>query len=876
MPPQNNDTGLLPSEPQRTNHRLKTVRYSITGIIVIAVVLLAFVSFLLITNYTSQTNLQQTLLEQFRIENSWRAQTLTYFFKERREDLINLASIRELSILFENRLRGASSEQVLKQFLQPIRERIVALLNHNRIGQEAAYLQVVLFDEKGAVLAQASTGERPGPLPPNVRQLINAGDRKGAILAEDRGRMILISTACFFRGRYAGQIVAWINPDYVADHVMIPQGTPQRTAFLATNTKTVYLPAGAPVAPAVQDLSDGFPVRFEEKTAGKRRIVKMIGLSIPVKETPFFLVTTAPLEDVLGGLEPGGLIAGMGILAIAIIGGGFIIVRTMTRSLMLQASLDTSLQHEHEVREKNRQLEKEISDRKQAEEALRRSEEQYRTLVEASPDVIFTLSSGDGVFRSINSTFEQITGWSRDEWIGRPFLDIVHPDDRHIARAKHQEALNGAGTLRYELRCLTKSGEYRVTELTTTDLRNDRAVAGRLGIARDITERNALEEKLRQAVKMQAVGQLAGGIAHDFNNILSVILSASDLLLLDMPEDNALRSHAEMILKSAERGAQLTRNLLTFSRKQILSMRTGDLNEIIRSVEPLIARLIREDLAFTVSLAPGELQCLADSMQIEQVLMNLAANASDAMSKGGRLTISTDRLTMDAEFKRVHGFGQDGNYAVLRVDDTGYGMDTRTRERVFEPFFTTKEVGKGTGLGLATVFGIVKQHRGYIEVRSEVGKGTTFTIYIPLITEPENSLSPAVQDIRPLGGKETILIAEDDEIVRTMLRSVLSGAGYRVIEAHDGRDAEMKFKEYQTDISLLVFDVIMPNTNGKKAYDAIRSLRSDMKCLFLSGYASDIIGQTGISEEEGGFLQKPVMPAVLLKKIREILDSRTK
>lgn len=850
---------------------MKTARHFITGIIVIAVVLLAFVSFLLITNYTSQKDLQQTLLEQFRIENSWRAQTLTYFFRDRREDLINLASIRELNVLFES----GSNEQ--KQLLPPIRERIVALLNHNRIGQEAAYLQVVLLDQKGVVLVQVSTGERPVPLPPNLKQLLHAEDRAGVILAEDRGRMILISTVCFFRGRQAGRIVAWINPDYIVDHVMIPQGTPLRTAFLATNTKTVYLPSGTPPpAPVVQDLSDGFPVRYKEKTAGKPMMQKMIGLSIPVKETPFFLVTTAPVEDVLGGLEPGGLIAGMGILAIAIIGGGFIIVRTMTRSLMLQANLDASLKHEREVREKNLQLEKEISERKQAEAALRQSEEQYRTLVEASPDVIFTLSYEDGVFRSINSTFEQITGWPREEWVGKSFLEIVHPDDRQIALAKHQEAMNGAGTLRYELRCLTKSGEYRVTELTTADLRNNGVVSGRLGIARDITERNALEEKLRQAVKMQAVGQLAGGIAHDFNNILSVIISASDLLLLDMPEDTALRSHAEMILKSAERGAQLTRNLLAFSRKQILTMRPGDLNEIIRSVETLIARLIREDLAFTVSLTPGELRCLADSTQIEQVLMNLAANASDAMSKGGRLTISTDRMTMDAEFKRIHGFGQDGNYAVLRVDDTGYGMDNRTREHVFEPFFTTKEVGKGTGLGLATVFGIVKQHRGYIDVRSEVGKGTTFTIYIPLITEPASDFNTTIRASRPIGGKETILIAEDDETVRTTLKSVLSGAGYRVVEAQDGQDAEKKYIEYQAEISLLVFDVIMPNKNGKQAYDAIRARRPDMKCLFLSGYTSDIIGQTGVSEEEGGFLQKPVMPAVLLKKIREILDSRTK
>ena len=857
------------------DRRLKIARHSITGTIIIAVVLLAFVSFLLTTNYTSQTNLQKTLLEQFRLENSWRAQTLAYFFKDRREDLINLASTREMSLLFEERARDAGGDQGRKQLLQPVKERFISLLNHYRIGQESAYLQIVLLDQKGTILVQASAADRPLTIPLDVKQLMDPAYRTGSVAAEDGSRTILISTACFFKGRHSGHIIAWINSDYVADHIMIPQGTPRRTAFLASSTKTVYIPAGGQPVPEVQDRSDGFPIRFYDR-AGGRVVQKMIGLSIPVKESPFFYVTIAPVDDVLGGFEPQGLIVGMGILAIAIIGGGFIVVRTMTRSLMLQANLDASLQHERDVREKNRQLEKEIIERKQAEEALRQSEEQYRTLVEASPDVIFTLSHRGGVFISINSTFEQITGWPRDEWIGRSFLEIVHPDDRPIAAAKHQEAINGAGTLRFELRCLTKSGEYRITELTTTDLRNDGMVVGRLGIARDITERNALEEKLRQAVKMQAVGQLAGGIAHDFNNILSVIISASDLLLLDIDEDSALRSHAEMIMKSAERGAQLTRNLLTFSRKQILTMRPGDLNEIIRSVEPLIARLIREDLGFTVSLTPGDLPCLADSTQVEQVLMNLAANASDAMSKGGQLTISTGRLMMDADFKVRHGFGQDGEYAVLRVEDTGSGMDDRTRERVFEPFFTTKEVGKGTGLGLATVFGIVKQHRGYIDVRSEVGRGTTFTIYIPLIVTASADFSSAVPVSRPLGGSETILVAEDDEVVRTMLKSVLAGAGYHVIEAQDGRDAEDKYRDRRSEISLLVFDVIMPNVNGKQAYDAIRALSPDIKCLFLSGYTADIINETGISEEEGGFLQKPVMPVLLLRKIRDILDSRKK
>ncbi len=561
----------------------------------------------------------------------------------------------------------------------------------------------------------------------------------------------------------------------------------------------------------------------------------------------------------------------MGILALVIIGGGLATVRVMTRTVLLQTRLDASLRHEQNVREKNIQLEKEIAERKQAEEALRNSEDRYRTLVETSPDVIFTVSLGDGIFRSINPVFEKITGWPRTEWIGRPFLDIIHPDYRAIALEKHREAINGAGVMRYDLRCLTRYGTCRIIEVTSAPLPQNGVVSGRLGIARDITERTVLEEQLRHAVKMQAIGQLAGGIAHDFNNILSVIIGACDLVLLDLQEGNPARSKIQMVLASAERGAQLTRNLLTFSRKQVVRMQAQNLNEIILSVEPLISRLIREDIRFSVDLAADRLLCMADSTQIEQALMNLAANARDAMAGGGKFTITSGRVIMDGQFRRERGFGREGEYAVIRVEDTGIGMDEKTRQRIFEPFFTTKDVGKGTGLGLATVFGIVKQHNGYIETKSEVGKGTVFIIYLPLIAASAERAGAAPE--QRLRGSETVLVAEDEGSVRAIITQILAKSGYRVIEAHDGEDAEVKFHAHRDEIDLLIFDVIMPGKNGKQAYDSIKKIRPDLKCLFLSGYTADVISNSGISEKEGAFLQKPVPPHILLTKVREILGA---
>ncbi len=840
------------------------------GFVIAVIALLAYVSFLLTSNYLSQKNLQRTLLEQFRLETVTRATTISYFFTERRDDLRNLALSREIAVFFENRALGMSMEYGLKQSLPPIKNLLASLIDRSRIDQESMYLQIVLLDEKSDLLVQVAETGRARLLSGEKKKYASPGHPAGMVFAEGPDRSILIATSYFFKGRYAGEIVAWINPAYISRHVVKPCEHPECTLSLVTAGKALYIPADQPDASGLPDHVSDQPFRYQEREPGKMSR-DMIGMAAAVKDTPFQLFSRQPAQALVGGLHPGRLLVGMVILALAIIGGSLTVVRVMARSVQLQAMLDASRDHEQNAREQNKRLEREIAERKQAENALRDSEDRYRTLVETSPDVIFTLSFGDGIFRSINPAFERISGWSRTEWIGKSFLDIVHPDDRALALEKHNEAVNGAGVIRLDLRCLTSSGEHRIIEVTTAPLLRNGAVSGLLGIARDITERTVLEDQLRHAVKMKAVGQLAGGIAHDFNNILSVIIGACDLVLMDLPEDNPGRSRIQMVLTSAERGAQLTRNLLTFSRKQVVRMQAGDLNEIILRAEPLIARLIREDIRFTVNPSQERLLCMTDGTQIEQALMNFAANARDAMTGGGQFTINTSRVTIDGAFRRERGFGREGDYALLRVADTGAGMDEKTKERIFEPFFTTKDVGKGTGLGLATVFGIVRQHNGYIEVKSKVGKGTVFLIYLPLMAEIADRAASLPAAERFLRGSETVLVAEDEGSVRAVITQILAKSGYRVIEAFDGEDAELKFQEHQGEIDLLILDVIMPKKNGKQAYDNIQKIRPDLKCLFLSGYTADIISNTGISEKEGAFLQKPVPPHLLLTKVREIL-----
>ncbi len=390
-------------------------------------------------------------------------------------------------------------------------------------------------------------------------------------------------------------------------------------------------------------------------------------------------------------------------------------------------------------------------------------------------------------------------------------------------------------------------------------------------IMNDVTEKKKLEDQLRHVQKMDAIGQLAGGVAHDFNNILTAIMGYGNILQMKMSADDPLRAFVDSILMSSEKAANLTQSLLAFSRKQIINPKPVRLSEIIKRVEKLLLRIIGEDIELNSRISEEEMTVLADSGQIEQVLMNLATNARDAMPDGGSLTITTEPVKLDRGYTKTHAYAKSGMYALIEISDTGVGIDRKTQERIFEPFFTTKETGKGTGLGLSIVYGIVKQHNGYINVYSEPGRGTTFKIYLPMIkseVEEAETADPAP----PKGGTETLLVAEDNTEVRRLAKAVLEDFGYSVIEAVDGQDAIEKFREHRDEVRMLVLDVLMPNKNGKEAYDEIRKERPDIKVLFSSGYSRDIVEKKGILSGRVNFISKPLSPRELLEKVREILD----
>ncbi len=511
-----------------------------------------------------------------------------------------------------------------------------------------------------------------------------------------------------------------------------------------------------------------------------------------------------------------------------------------------------------------------VTDRKRAKDALKESEERYRTAIESSNDGVAIIKGDEHLY--VNRKFVEIFGYdSVEELAGKPQSITVHPDDfPMVARYNEKRQKGEAVPSRYEFKGIRKDGapvHVEVSATRTTHLGEPVSLA----YLRDVTERKILESRLRQSQKMEAVGALAGGIAHDFNNILTVITGYGALLRMGMEKQGQMRIYVDQILEASQKAADLTKGLLTFSRQQAIELSPLDINDIVRGTEKLLKRLLTEDISLKARLAPRKIMVMADATQIDQILFNLAANARDAMKKGGTLIIETKVVELDGPFVKAHGFGEPGRYAVLSFSDTGAGMDSLTKEKIFEPFFTTKESGKGTGLGLATVYGIVKTHNGYINVYSEPGIGTTFRIYIPEAEALQKGMREAPPP--PRGGKETILIAEDHSEVRGLMKEVLCSRGYTVIEATDGEDAVKRFKEHG-GIDLLVFDSVMPRKSGREAYEAIRKTDPRVRVIFTSGYTKDIILDKGIQDGEFDFIKKPIGPNEMLEKVREVLDRK--
>jgi PAS domain S-box-containing protein len=502
----------------------------------------------------------------------------------------------------------------------------------------------------------------------------------------------------------------------------------------------------------------------------------------------------------------------------------------------------------------------------------KRVDARFRRLVDSNVQGVFFWNT-TGQITDANDAFLRMVGYQRDDltagrvsWAAMTPPELVEQDERvlkELARAGVCEA--------YEKEFIGADGA-RVPVLMAPATFEDNPEEGFCFVL-DLSERRKLEQQFLRAQRLESIGTLAGGVAHDFNNILSVVLSFASLILADLKPGDPLRADVSEIVRAGERATDLTRQLLAFSRKQVLQPQVLDLGHVVLGMDKMLRRLLSEAIELSLIVPPSPPgRVLADPGQVEQIVMNLAVNARDAMPEGGRLIIEIADAELDAEYAELHHGVVPGSYVMIAVTDTGIGMDAATRERIFEPFFTTKEVGRGTGLGLSTVFGIVKQSQGHIWVYSEPGHGSSFKVYLPRVEQPADAVVPAPLEPTSLRGSETVLLVEDESQVRTTARAILQRHGYNVLEAQNGGEALLICEQFPATIHLLVTDVVMPRMSGRQVAERLSPMRPGMKVLYVSGYTEDSVIRAGVLDSSIAFLAKPITPNALLRKVREVLD----
>jgi two-component system, cell cycle sensor histidine kinase and response regulator CckA len=520
----------------------------------------------------------------------------------------------------------------------------------------------------------------------------------------------------------------------------------------------------------------------------------------------------------------------------------------------------------------NDRLTEDIRARIEAEAALRESEARFRQLAENIDDVFWLSDARDFTMFYVSPAYASVWGRPCEELYESPesWIEHVHPDDRERMEASLEAYASGAWDQTY--RIVRPDDSVRWLRSRAYPVRDENGDVFRVaGVSRDVTDYRRMEAQLLQAQKMEAVGRLAGGIAHDFNNLLTAIMGPADLMLMDLKPDDPMRQDVEEIRSAADRAATLTRQLLAFSRQQILEQRPLNLNTLITDLDRLLGRVIGEDIELRTVAADDLGTVRGDPGQFEQVVLNLAINARDAMPDGGTLTIETANAELDEPYANEHFTVRAGSYVMLAVSDTGVGMDAEIRAQVFEPFFTTKDTGKGTGLGLSTVYGIVKQSQGYVWVYSEPGYGSTFKIYLPRVDERAGS-GRSDDAHAPVRGTETILLVEDEELVQGVVRRMLESLGYHVLTAKNGREGLELAEDLEVEIPLVVTDVVMPGMGGRELAERLAEIRPESEVLFVSGYTAESVMRQQVLDNGVHFLQKPFTPAALGRKVRKILD----
>jgi len=862
----------------RTDERL--LHKQNTSMVLFSLALIGCITILLFVAYSSQQRIQTFALDQLRQDAEKRAGAVSYFYLERCNDLNSLAEQRALSTFFENQALGMSMQYGLRDSLFAISEHFEKLLDEKRLGGQRIFTRVLFLDTAGSILTERGakvSGETE--LPTLLQSSLSEGTCTDIRLVGDRNRIEVIATIpYYFKGKIVGRIVAFIASDVIYDYLLQPQTSPSKRGLAVASEKGLLLSSvQGPAKSALHAIENHFSemvsgLTYQYAVSGEDGSAnEIIALRIPVHNTPFYLVSVAPSDEILSGLTPAKLLFFMAAVCLLILCGMFLVTRINSRKFMLQARLSEAARSQKALEEKNELLQKEIAERLQAEESLRNSQELFSTFMSHLPAAVY-MRDPESRFLFANRYCMEVFGW--EDVIGKTAAELLPPEQAERMDTDDRTTLRvGNHVLNETITDVLGAERVFETRRFTVQAGRDTIHAG--AILLDITERRKaeadkqrLELQLRQSQKLEAIGTLAGGIAHDFNNILSPIIGFTEMALADIPSTSQMSENLEEVLKAAYRARDLVRQILFVSRYVPEQQRVAvDLSSVSREALKFLRALLPTTIEIRRELEEGVV--LADVSQIHRVLMNLCTNAAHAMSDRGVLDVTLKRVNLgkaDLAARSIVDL-MPGSYMELSISDTGSGMDTATMERIFDPYFTTKEVGKGSGLGLAVVRGIVKKHDGTITVRSEQGKGTTFTVYLPILEASVHRVADTEKTLPR--GNERVLLVDDERIVVDMGKAVLDRLGYRVTTETESPHALDLFRSRPHEFDLVITDYTMPHMTGIELSREMHLIRPDIPIILCTGYSQEVTvesaAELGVELVMKPFAMKEI--AVLVRKV---------
>jgi len=891
--------------------------------VVASILLIGFIGLLVVANYLSERQLRRSALEQLRLDIEKRAVAISYFCSERKEDLKDLATSRAISAFFENKALGMSMEYGLKASLLLVSKNFDRLLAGRKIEENLIYVRIVFIDKAGRLLIDRCSGSSKKEGERDWKKLLTPERRDPVInITLDKSvPKIMVSSPYFFKSRYAGQIVAWISPQSLYHFIEESREFSKRSVYLVCMKRHISLLPGIQPGSAISGLPDlgdleiGKPYRFETVHKDGTKL-DIVAIRIPVKESPFSLVALLPISELFGYMTPWHMPLAMAVLATILLVAAASAFRINTKNQVLHARLEESSKREQEIEEKRRQLEKEITDRKRTEQLLKKAHDELERRVE---ERTAQLASANERLQAEIWERSQVEDALRTE--RGQLLSIFESINQviYIADLKTYEILyvndtvkelfgkNPLGGLCYKEfqgldhpcefctndkilknKYIPYQWEYHNPVLKRDFMIVDRVIKWtdgrdvRFEVAMDITEQKRLEEErkkleaqLQRAQKMEAVGTLAGGVAHDLNNILSGLVSYPELLLFDLPKNSPLREPIQVIKESGQKAAAVVQDLLTLARRGVAVTEVVNLNSIVsqylKSPEFEKLKTFYPNVSLQTDLEAELLPILGSPVHLSKTIMNLVSNAAEAMPCGGRILISTENRYIDTPIRGYDNI-EEGDYVVFTVSDTGVGISAEDLERIFEPFYTKKMMGRsGTGLGMAVVWGTVKDHKGYIDVQSKEGKGTTFTLYFPVTKKEVARDDSPVSMEAYMGRGESILVIDDIEQQREIASRMLRKLGYSVTAVSSGEDAIDYLRENSAD--LVVLDMIMePGIDGLETFKRIIELNPAQKAIIVSGFSETDRVKEAQRLGAGAYVKKPFLLEKIGLAVREELD----